>query len=165
MTLLHRSGGPRVAFYGIENPAGTPVYVHAKVTIVDDEWCTVGSDNLNLRSWTYDSEISCAVLDQSGAADCVARRLRLALFREHLDRGDDDGLADPAQAFAEFARSAVRLQAWHDGGRRGTRPPGRLRPYPLPLLSPVSRWWSAPAYRHFYDPDGRPAALRRAGEF
>jgi len=165
MTLLHRAGPGRVAFYGIENPAGTPVYVHAKVTIIDDEWCTVGSDNLNLRSWTYDSEISCAVLDQSGAADCVARRLRLALFREHLDRADDAGLPDPATAFAAFARSAARLQAWHDGGRRRTRPPGRLRPYPLPVLSPVTRWWSAPAYRHLYDPDGRPPALRRAGAF
>ena len=105
------------------------------------------------------------MLDQSGATDCVARRLRLALFREHLDRADDDGLGDPARAFAEFARSAARLQAWHDGGRRGTRPPGRLRPYPVPPLSPVTRWWSARAYRHLYDPDGRPAALRRAGAF
>src|SRR5690242_18906238 len=128
MTLLHRAGPGRVAFYGIENPAGTPVYVHAEVTIIADEWCTVGSDNLDLRSWTYDSEISCAVLDQSGAADCVARRLRLALFREHLDRADDAGLPDPATAFAAFARSAARLQAWHDGGRRRTRPPGRPRP-------------------------------------
>ena len=90
MTLLLGAGGDRVAFYGIENTAGTPVYVHAKVTVIDDLWCTVGSDNLNLRSWTYDSEISCAVLEQSGAADCVARRLRLSLFREHLDRGDAD---------------------------------------------------------------------------
>jgi phosphatidylserine/phosphatidylglycerophosphate/cardiolipin synthase-like enzyme len=35
MSLLHRAGAGRVAFYGIENPAGTPVYVHAKVTIID----------------------------------------------------------------------------------------------------------------------------------
>ena len=163
MTLLRRAGGERVAFFGIENRAGTPVYVHAKVTIIDDLWCTVGSDNLNMRSWTYDSEISCAVVEQSGAADCVARRLRLALCREHLDRadGDDEGLDDPAEAFAAFARSAARLQAWHDGGRLGPRPSGRLRPYGLPRLSPVTRWWSAAAYRHLYDPDGRPPDLRR----
>jgi phosphatidylserine/phosphatidylglycerophosphate/cardiolipin synthase-like enzyme len=167
MTLLRRAGGDRVAFYGIENAAGTPVYVHAKVTVIDDLWCTVGSDNLNLRSWTYDSEISCAVLEQSGAADCLARRLRLSLFREHLDRGDadDEGLTDAAEAFAAFARSAARLQAWHDGGRQGPRPPGRLRPYALPRLSPVTRWWSAAAYRHLYDPDGRPPGLRRAALF
>jgi phosphatidylserine/phosphatidylglycerophosphate/cardiolipin synthase-like enzyme len=167
ITLLRRAGGERVAFYGIENRAGTPVYVHAKVTIVDDLWCTVGSDNLNLRSWTYDSEISCAVLEQSGAVDCVARRLRLALCREHLDRpdGDDAGLVDGHETFDAFAQSAAQLQAWHDAGRRGPRPPGRLRPHATPQLSPVTRWWSAAAYRHLYDPDGRPSALRRAGRF
>jgi len=57
------------------------------------------------------------------------------------------------------------LQAWHDGGRQGPRPPGRLRPYALPRLSPVTRWWSAAAYRHLYDPDGRPPGLRRAAGF
>jgi len=62
-------------------------------------------------------------------------------------------------------RSAARLQAWHDGGRQRPRPPGRLRPYSLPRLSPVTRWWSAAAYRHLYDPDGRPAGLRRAAGF
>jgi phosphatidylserine/phosphatidylglycerophosphate/cardiolipin synthase-like enzyme len=165
MTLLRRAGGERVALYGIENATGTPVYVHAKVTVIDDRWCTIGSDNLNLRSWTYDSEVSCAVLEQSGAVDCVARRLRLALSREHLDRGDDEGLDDPAEAFAAFARSAARLQAWHDDGRRGPRPPGRLRPYAVPRLSPVTRWWSAAAHRRLYDPDGRPHGLRRADRF
>ena len=38
------------------------MYVHAKVCVVD-VWAIVGSDNLNLRSWTHDSELSCAVLD------------------------------------------------------------------------------------------------------
>ena len=61
---LYRSGGDRVAVYGIENHEGTPVYVHAKACIVDDIWASVGSDNFNLRSWTHDSELSCAVLDE-----------------------------------------------------------------------------------------------------
>src|SRR3984893_6193882 len=60
---LYRSGGDRVAVYGIENHDGTPVYVHAKACIVDDVWASVGSDNFNRRSWTHDSELSCAVLD------------------------------------------------------------------------------------------------------
>ena len=50
--------------YGVENHAGTPVYVHAKVCVVDDVWAAVGSDNVNRRSWTHDSELSCAVLDE-----------------------------------------------------------------------------------------------------
>jgi phosphatidylserine/phosphatidylglycerophosphate/cardiolipin synthase-like enzyme len=167
LQILHAAGGDRVAFYGIENAAGTPVYVHAKVTIIDDVWCTIGSDNLNLRSWTYDSEISCAVLDESGSNIPLARHLRLTLCREHLDRadGDDSGLIDAGEVFTAFATSAGRLQAWHHAGRRGPRPPGRLRPYTLPHLSTFTRSWTGPAYRRVYDPDGRPAVLRRAGTY
>jgi phosphatidylserine/phosphatidylglycerophosphate/cardiolipin synthase-like enzyme len=40
------ASGDRVAVYGIENRDGTPVYVHAKVSIVDDVWASVGSDNV-----------------------------------------------------------------------------------------------------------------------
>ena len=43
--------------------AGTPIYVHAKVCIIDDIWFTCGSDNFNRRSWTTDSELTCAVID------------------------------------------------------------------------------------------------------
>ena len=32
--------------------------------VIDDVWMIVGSDNLNLRSWTNDSELSCAVIDE-----------------------------------------------------------------------------------------------------
>ncbi len=63
MRLLRRAGGDRVAVYGIENEAGVPIYVHAKVCVIDDTWSVIGSDNLNRRSWTHDSELSCAVLD------------------------------------------------------------------------------------------------------
>ena len=43
--------------------SGTPVYVHAKVAVIDDIWACVGSANLNRRSWSHDSELSAAVLD------------------------------------------------------------------------------------------------------
>ena len=56
----------RVAIYGIENHQGTPVYVHAKVCVMDDVWATIGSDNFNRRSWTHDSELSAVVVDPSG---------------------------------------------------------------------------------------------------
>ena len=62
---LHAAAPDRVAVYGIENHAGTPVYVHAKVCVVDDVWAAVGSDNINRRSWTHDSELSCAVIDDA----------------------------------------------------------------------------------------------------
>jgi phosphatidylserine/phosphatidylglycerophosphate/cardiolipin synthase-like enzyme len=96
LRVLREAGGDRVAVYGLENPAGVPVYVHAKVCVVDDVWTCVGSDNLNLRSWTHDSELSCAVMDADGGT-AFGQALRLALAREHLDRavGDDSDLRDP----------------------------------------------------------------------
>ena len=92
-----RSADPeRVHIFDVENHEGTPVYVHAKVCVIDDVWATVGSDNLNRRSWTHDSELSCAVLDDTGE---FARDLRLRLIREHLDRAadgsEDDGIGRP----------------------------------------------------------------------
>lgn len=56
-----------------------PIYVHAKVAIVDDRWCTVGSANLNGRGFESDSELNAQVIDAR-----VARRLRLRLWAEHL---------------------------------------------------------------------------------
>ena len=177
---IRAAGGDRVAMYGVENHAGTPVYVHAKVCVVDDVWASVGSDNVNLRSWTHDSELSCAVLDDElderaprvldrfgDGARVFARDLRLQLAREHLDRepGDDGDLLDPVRTFAAFAESAARLQAWHTAGRHGPRPAGRLRPYARPALSARTLRWATPLYRLIYDPDGRPLDLKRAGRF
>ncbi len=63
---LMEAGPGRVAVYGIENHRGLPVYVHAKVCVIDDWWATIGSDNFNRRSWTHDSELSAVVLDTAG---------------------------------------------------------------------------------------------------
>ena len=155
----------RVAAYGIENHQGTPVYVHAKVCIIDDVWASTGSDNFNRRSWTHDSELTAVVLDEDHARD-----LRLTLAAEHLDRLDDvaeRGLpevmadcVDAAGMFEAFDTSARRLQAWHDGGRVGERPPGRLRPIPLPGLSRFTRTWAKAPFAVLHDPDGRPPRLR-----
>lgn len=177
---IQAAAADRVAVYGIENHAGTPVYVHAKVCIVDDVWASVGSDNVNRRSWTHDSELSCAVLDDErdtrnpqvidrfgDGARRFARQLRLQLGREHLDRAADDDadLLDPTSAFAAFADSATLLQRWHDGERAGQRPAGRLRPYAPPELSRRTLAWATPLYRTVYDPDGRTKALRRRHQF
>ncbi|MFK4222484.1 phospholipase D family protein [Streptomyces sp. NPDC019890] len=181
---LRRAGGGRVAVYGLENHAGTPVYVHAKVCVIDDVWASVGSDNINLRSWTHDSELNCAVLDQSAdlreprdpgglgdGARCYARDLRLRLSREHLDRDEPeaqhapDVLCDPASAFEAFAETAAALDSWHDRGRPGPRPAGRLRTYRAPNLSHTAKALSTPLYRLLVDPDGRPFRLRRHNEY
>ena len=155
---LRAAGGDRVMLYGLENLAGTAVYVHAKVCIVDDLWASVGSDNLNRRSWTHDSELTAAVWDEStdGASPfAVALRRRLAVEHLGLDEEQGDALDDPRVMVRAFAASAARLQAWHDGGRRGPRPAGRLRPIVTPRLSPLDRAWGARLYDVLYDPDGR----------
>lgn len=177
--ILHRAGGERVAIYDVENAGGTPIYVHAKVCVIDDVLLVVGSDNLNRRSWTHDSEISCSVIDADldersptdpgGLGDSarkLARTTRLRLWREHLERfeNDDHDLVDPATGFAALAASARRLDAWHEQ-RRGVRPPGHLRRH---NPDRVAKWARLPAltlYRTVLDPDGRPRALKRNDSF
>ncbi|HEX2903447.1 MAG TPA: phospholipase D family protein [Jatrophihabitans sp.] len=171
---LYRAGGDRVAVYGLLNGQGTPIYVHAKVCVIDDVWASVGSDNLNRRSWTHDSELACAVIDEQrdereprvldrfgDGARVFARNLRLELAAEHLGRGRDDiaDLLDPAAMFTEFAAAAARLQNWMEHPV-GARPPGQLVPYPMPQLSGFARLWTQLPYRFVYDPDGRPLRLR-----
>lgn len=176
LRTLFRAGGDRVAVYCVENHDGVPVYVHAKVCVIDDVWACVGSDNLNRRSWTHDSELACAVIDtaDSGSTSMqsspegFASRLRITLAREHLDHSDysDHGeMRQPLAMYDAFARSAARLDAWHAAGRLGPRPPGRLRTYHIPNLSPWTRLWAGALYRVVFDPDGRPAQLRRRHQF
>ena len=166
LSILKKAAPDRVAVYGIENHAGTPVYVHAKVCIIDDRWATVGSDNFNRRSWTHDSELSAAVWDTQVLPDgsaAYARDLRLALAREHLD--DPKGDVELTSMFATFAESATRLQAWRDAGMRTPRPPGRLRPLTDPAIRRTKRMWAEPLYRIVYDPDGRQRSQRRHGRY
>ena len=178
--ILLDAGGDRVAIFDIENIAGVPVYVHAKVSVIDDVWASVGSDNFNRRSWSHDSEIACAVVDAArdtrepvdpaglgDGARVYARDLRLQLWREHLGRddGDDKDLLDPVEAVARFSDAALALERWHQGGRRGERPPGRVRPHPRVTLSRATKLWAEPLYRNVYDPDARPRAWRRKGEW
>src|SRR4029077_19360260 len=101
---------------------------HAKISVIDDVWASVGSDNFNRRSWSHDSEIACAVVDATrdsrapvdpaGLGDGArkfARDLRLQLWREHLGRaeGDDRDLIDPDEAYAKFRETAFALDRWH----------------------------------------------------
>jgi phosphatidylserine/phosphatidylglycerophosphate/cardiolipin synthase-like enzyme len=161
LRLLQEAGGDRVAVYAVENRRGVPVYVHAKVCVVDDVWTCVGSDNLNLRSWTHDSEVACAVLDSDGGTS-FGRRVRLLLNREHLDRApdDDEDLRDAEGVFAAFRKAADALDSWHLNPT-AERPAGRLRAYHPPATSRLRRWLARPIYHLICDPDGRPPRLRR----
>ncbi len=161
LEMLRAAGGDRVAVYGLENSDGTPIYVHAKVCIVDDTWATVGSDNFNRRSWTHDSELTCAMLDGQAGQAGFASRLRQALCAEHLGEQQAAG----TDTFEAFRIAANRLDAWHQSGQVGPRPSGQLRSYPDPELSTWTRAWAWLPYHLIYDPDGRPLSMRLADTF
>jgi phosphatidylserine/phosphatidylglycerophosphate/cardiolipin synthase-like enzyme len=183
MREMIRAAPGRVAVYGLENPQGTPVYVHAKTCMIDDVWATVGSDNFNRRSWTHDSELTVAVMDSrpdNEAYSRFARTLRLRLVAEHLDRDVDDSpgadqeerlleavgdCLEPEAMFDAFEKSAEALDAWHAGGGVGPRPPGRLRRMQPPRLGLVTRAAASIPYLLLDDPDGRPRPLRHTSRF
>jgi phosphatidylserine/phosphatidylglycerophosphate/cardiolipin synthase-like enzyme len=177
--MLRRAAPGRVGVFDLENSAGTPIYVHAKICIIDDIWFTCGSDNFNRRSWTTDSELTCAVLDTTadsrdfsgtGAGQQtelpLARSLRLELWAEHLGRDQDDPeLQDPASALRLWDAAADALDQWHRAGRRGPRPAGQVRRHTPEPVSPRQRRWALPINRFIVDPDGRPRRLRGTTEF
>ena len=178
INLCRNAAPDRVHIFDVENHESTPVYVHAKVCVIDDTWSSVGSDNFNRRSWTHDSELSCAVFDDTrddrapadpGGLGEGARRfprdLRLELLREHLDLTEDQDLLDPADCVRVANETANALRDWHRGGRKGARPPGRLVPHETKTLPWFQKLWAVPMYRLVYDPDGRPWRARRAGDW
>jgi phosphatidylserine/phosphatidylglycerophosphate/cardiolipin synthase-like enzyme len=70
---------------------GCPVYVHAKIAIVDDAWLTIGSANVNEHSLFNDTEMNIVTHDRE-----IARRTRLRLWEEHLKLPVAELQADPA---------------------------------------------------------------------
>jgi len=65
-----------------------PLYVHAKIGIVDDRWLAIGSANLNEHSLFNDTEVDVITHDRD-----LARATRLRLWEEHLEGAPHD---DPA---------------------------------------------------------------------
>jgi len=82
-----------------------PVYVHAKVAVIDDTWSTVGSGNLNNRGMHDDTEMNVAVLDRS-----LSQGLRLMLIGEHLGLFDEDDLFVVARHLGHQRQSAKAEQ-------------------------------------------------------
>src|SRR3546814_12478362 len=76
----------RFRIYTPVTESGDPIYVHAKIMIVDDVILRVGSSNMNNRSLGLDSE--CDVTIEAGATNATNRRtiaaIRTRLMAEHL---------------------------------------------------------------------------------
>jgi phosphatidylserine/phosphatidylglycerophosphate/cardiolipin synthase-like enzyme len=111
---------------------------------------TIGSDNLNRRSWTHDSELTCAVVDPDGV---LPHAVRTSLWAEHLGLPHDDPrLSDLSGARALWAE-------------REEAPGSHIRRHVPPALGAATRLWARPAYLALYDPDGRPRGMRGTTRF
>src|SRR5438445_738268 len=67
--------------YAVDGEKDWPVYLHAKVGIVDDAWMTIGSANLNEHSLFNDTEMNLVTRDPR-----LALQTRLHLWAEHQQR-------------------------------------------------------------------------------
>lgn len=98
---------------------GTPIYVHAKVVVMDDRLLRVGSSNLNNRSMGMDTECDLSVEarpDTPGQADLRRRiaGLRNAFVAEHLGVG----VAEVEAALARTSQSLIgAIELLRDSGR------------------------------------------------
>ena len=83
----------------------------------------------------------------------LPRSLRTTLWAEHLGLSQDDpDLRD--------LDGAGRLWASRVG-----QPGSRIREHVLPPVPRLRRLWAGPAYRVFFDPDGRPRETRGTDRF
>ncbi|OZA55015.1 MAG: phospholipase, partial [Sphingomonadales bacterium 39-62-4] len=105
---------------------GRPIYVHSKLTIVDDEILRIGSANLNNRSMGLDSEcdvfIDCARPGNGHCGDAI-RRLRISLLAEHCGISPEQ-VAELVERHGTMA--AMIAAAPQDGKRLGAFVPHEL---------------------------------------
>jgi phosphatidylserine/phosphatidylglycerophosphate/cardiolipin synthase-like enzyme len=104
-----------------------PVYVHAKVCVVDDRWLTIGSANLNEHSLFNDTEMNVVTHDPA-----LARDTRLRLWHEHTDRSIEELSGDPSAVIDEIWRPIAE-------GQLARRLEGRALTHKLLALPHVSR--------------------------
>ncbi|MDQ2741833.1 MAG: phospholipase D family protein [Chloroflexota bacterium] len=110
-----------------------PIYVHAKVAIVDDQWLTIGSANLNGRGLATDTEMNVQAVDPA-----VARALRVRLWAEHLGMTLDEVAAADPSALIDGPWKAVSSRMAAAVHARSIPPGGQAFPY-TPGANPGSR--------------------------
>jgi phospholipase D1/2 len=133
------------------------IYVHAKITVVDDRLLRIGSSNVNNRSMGLDTECDLAieaVEGRPGATDLAATIVgfRDRLLAEHLGCSPGD-VATAVEETGSLVRGIERLR----------RPAGRsLVPFEPPDLGPVDRTL---AESEAMDPEKTPNRWRRVERF
>ncbi|ADU34758.1 phospholipase D-like domain-containing protein [Variovorax paradoxus] len=83
------------------------IYIHSKLMVIDDSMFTLGSANLNLRSFAVDSEINIASDDP-----VTAKNLRERVWGQHTDGKFAGGVATDqtvmAETFKNWRREAYK---------------------------------------------------------
>jgi phosphatidylserine/phosphatidylglycerophosphate/cardiolipin synthase-like enzyme len=110
-----------------DGSTGKPVYVHAKIGIVDDRWLTIGSANLNEHSLFNDSEVNIVSCDEDLACDTRQR-----LWAEHLEVGREAVSGDSTEVVDSLWKPISKEQL--ERSRRGDK-----RTHRLNLLPGISR--------------------------
>ena len=138
----------------------TPIYVHAKLMIVDDEVLRIGSANLNNRSLGLDSECD-TVLDAArphnsgrGLEDKI-QAIRISLLAEHCGVPEDEMQA----ALDEHGTMQGAIAALGSEGRR------TLRPYVPPTKTEFEEWLAESGMLDPEKPSGILRPFARGGLF
>ena len=130
--------------------SGQPIYVHAKIMIVDDVLLRIGSSNIDRRSMGFDTECDVAITATDDGTRRLIGHIRTTLLAEHLGRSKD-------RVVQEIERQGGLLGALDTL----CRPQGRsLRP-----LRPRRETWLGGilADTRFFDPRYRRSARARVG--
>lgn len=142
-TLKSRDVHGRFRIYHPFTQRGAPIYVHAKILIVDDRLIRVGSSNMNNRSMRLDTECDVCIdtaLPANDGQQPTILRVRDDLIAEHLDLPRERVSAVIAQRGLIAGIEELRQK------------PGRtLRPYVTPDLNEVQAWL---ADHEVLDPEG-----------
>ncbi|WIW88159.1 phospholipase D-like domain-containing protein [Sphingobium sp. V4] len=141
--LKARDAHGRFRIYHPFTQRGAPIYVHAKILIVDDRLIRVGSSNMNNRSMRLDTECDISIdtaLPANDGRQATILRIRDELIAEHLDL--------PVERVATVIAERGLIAAIEELRQK----PGRtLRPYVTPDLNEVQAWL---ADHEVLDPEG-----------
>jgi phospholipase D1/2 len=146
--LRRRDRFGRLRVYTPVTEREQPIYVHAKIMIVDDRLLRVGSSNLNNRSMGYDTECDLALeTDDDTHVAHVIRSFRARLLAEHLGTSPEQ-----VSATIDERRSLIAaIEALSGPGRS-------LRPFDPPSINDAEK---ALADHELLDPE-RPRSLWQA---
>ena len=138
----------RFRVYYPATQSGEPIYVHAKIMIVDDELLRIGSSNLNNRSMGFDTECDLAIEARGdGRLRAGIATVRCDLLAEHLG-------ATPDMVAARVEETGSLIAAIEALARNGRR----LVSLPVRELGEVEE---ALAETDFVDPERPPGVMRR----